>query len=146
MGRLSEPSQQPKTSAGTASQSAGELFSSRILREGIGLVLVPAPADTPTSGKFYQIKSGDTLFGIAKKAYDSGSMEAARRINDSRYNRRFWRTAPASEQKMFPDGRISFSPRFNGDLRLQMESEDSAPTGTSFAMIWIPPVDGAEPF
>lgn len=123
-----------------------ELFSSRILSEDIGLVLVPAPAAQPTPGKFYKIKSGDTLFGVAKKAYGAGSMEAGKRINESQYNLRFRKPAPASEKKMFPDGRISFNPRFDGVLRNQMESVDIAPSGKSFAMIWIPTEEGGEPF
>ena len=88
------------------------LFSSRILRQGAGPVLVPTPTPGPTPGRFYQIKGGDTLFEVAKKAYAVGTLEAAVRINNSRFNRRFWKATPSSERKMFPDGRISFSPRF----------------------------------
>ncbi|MGH9883859.1 MAG: hypothetical protein ACRD6N_20745, partial [Pyrinomonadaceae bacterium] len=65
MGRPSKNTRQPKARVRTESGGAEELFSSRILRSDIGLVLVPAPASRPTPGKFYQIKSGDTLFGIA---------------------------------------------------------------------------------
>jgi len=137
---------QPKARVPAKSRAPEEPFSSRILRSETGLVLVPTPTAKPTPGKFYQIKSGDSLFGISKKAYNSGSMEAARRINDSQYNRRFRKSAPESERKMFPDGRISFNPRFVGDLRAQMESEATASAGSSFAMIWIPGEDGGEPF
>lgn len=129
-----------------SSQSTEKPFSSRILRSDVGLVLVPAPAEQPTPGRFYKLKLGDTLFGVAKKAYKTGSMEGAHRINDSRYNLRFRRAVTGSEQKMFPKGRISFNPRFNGDLRMQMESTGAAPSGSSFAMIWIPKEDGREPF
>jgi hypothetical protein len=129
-----------------AAAPEGELFSGRILRADIGPVLVPAPASQPTPGRFYRITSGDGLFEITKKAYGTGSMQSARLINESGYNRRFWKPAPASEQEMFPDGRISFSPRFNGDLRVQMESSAAVSSGHSFAMIWIPPQDGGEPF
>ena len=120
------------------------LFSSRILRQGAGPVLVPTPTPGPTPGRFYQIKGGDTLFEVAKQAYTVGTLEAAVRINSSRYNRRFWKAAPSSERKMFPDGRISFSPRF-GDVRVQVESVKAAPSGKSFALIWIPPAEGGDP-
>lgn len=146
MRRLAKNTRSPKTRERMDSLGPEKFFSSRILREGIGLVLVPEPASQPTPGQFYQLKFGDTLFGISKKAYKTGSMESARLLNESRYNRRFWRAAPASERKMFPNGRISFSPRFTGDLRAQMESTETAPSGRSFAMIWIPTTDGREPF
>ena len=122
------------------------LFSSRILEQGVGPVLVPLPAAGPTPGRFYRIRKGDTLLEVAKRAYRDGSMEAARRINDSRYNRRFCIAAPASERRMFPAGRISFTPRFTGDLRRQIASVKRAPAGKAFAMIWIPPSGGVEPF
>ena len=121
-------------------------FSSRILRSEVGLVLVPASAEQPTPGRFYEIKRGDTLFGVAKRAYKTGSMEGARRINDSQFNLRFRKAVTGNEAKMFPNGRISFNPRFDGDLRVQMESTGAAPSGSSFAMIWIPKEDGREPF
>ena len=145
MGRSSKNTRQPEARLGKTLQ-AEKPFSSRILRADTGLVLVPAPADRPTPGRFYKIKLGDTLFGVAKKAYNTGSMEAARRINDSRYNLRFRKAVSGSERKMFPNGRISFNPRFNRDLRVQMESGVTAPPGSSFAMIWIPTEDGGEPF
>jgi hypothetical protein len=146
MGSQAKKAKTAKTRTHTAARAIERPFSSRILRSEVGLVLVPAPASKPTPGKFYQIKSGDTLFGISKKAYNNGSMEAARRINESQYNRRFWRAAPTSERKMFPDGRISFNPRFVGDPREQMESVGAAASGASFAMIWIPTETGDEPF
>lgn len=47
---------------------------------------------------------------------------------------------------MFPGGRISFAPRFTRDLAIQIASVKRAPAGKSFAMIWIPPANGVEPF
>ena len=146
MKRSSKQTPQTKTRARTASRETIKLFSSRILRPGLGLVLVPTPAPQPTPGRFYQIKWGDTLFGITQRAYGASSMEKVRLVNDSQYNRRFWRAAPVSERKMFPDGRISLSPRFAGDVRVQMESVNTASSGKSFAMIWIPAEDALEPF
>jgi hypothetical protein len=67
MKRLAKQTPQIKALARTASRETVKLFSSRILRPGIGLVLVPAPQSTP--GRFYQIKWGDTLFGITQRAY-----------------------------------------------------------------------------
>jgi nucleoid-associated protein YgaU len=84
--RLLRQTGQTKALARTSSRAAAKRFSSRILRPGLGLVLVPATASQSTPGKFYQIESGDTLFGLAKKAYGASSMERARLINNSAYN------------------------------------------------------------
>ena len=144
MKRLAKQTPQIKALARTASRETVKLFSSRILRPGIGLVLVPAPQSTP--GRFYQIKWGDTLFGITQRAY-------GRELNGkSPAHQRFSIQPPVLEgrsgvrRKIFPDGRISVSPGCVGDVRVQMESVNTASSGKSFPMIWIPAEDGLEPF
>ncbi len=125
-------------------------FGDRILTSGIGPVLAPRPDPRPTPGRFYQIKLGDTLFEVAGQAYGvkagAQRLELAKQINNANYNRRFWRAAPEGEKKWFPQGRVSFSPRFDCDLRNQVEAAGAAPSGPCFAMIWIPDRAGGEPF
>jgi hypothetical protein len=101
-------------------------------------------ASTPTPDRFYKIKIGDTLFGIAAKAYSKeickGAVTCARKINDAPYNKRFWTSAPASERKWFPNGRISFNPSFTKDVRAQASAKGKSPRGHSFATIYIQPL------
>jgi hypothetical protein len=56
------------------------------------------------AGRAYEVKAGAERLGLAKL------------INNSNYNRRFWRYAPDGEKRWFPQGRVSFSPRFDCDL------------------------------
>ncbi len=119
-----------------------QLFRSRILPSGAGSVLLPRPNPKPKPGQYYTIKFGDALFRVAQRAYGSreckGSVHCAKKINNHPYNRRFWRPAPKSEKKWFPNGRISFNPRFTGDVKRQAISVVQVPSGRSFATIFIP--------
>jgi V8-like Glu-specific endopeptidase len=95
----------------------------------------------PTPGTFYTIRSGDTLLGVAGRAYGLPSggarLAAARRINDHSYNRRF-RDRRLTDNGLFPNGRISFNPRFDCDIGAQAMNPLGAPFGRCFATIWIP--------
>jgi len=96
-------------------------------------------APTPTPNYFYSIKSGDTLYKVAGKAYglpEGSRLQAARRINDHPYNRRFRRADLADQQ--FPNGRISFNPRFSCNQSEQAQAIGKAPSGNCFATIYIP--------
>jgi V8-like Glu-specific endopeptidase len=99
------------------------------------------PTPEPTPGRFYRIRSGDTLYGVAGRAFGLGPgsarYTAARRINDSVYNLRF-RSAQLADNQ-FPAGRISFNPRFACDAAAQAAARGPAPRGHCFATIWIPP-------
>ena len=110
----------------------------------------PVPLPSPIPGQFYQFKGGDGLFKVAGKAFGlrAGAQraKAAQIINMSKYNRRFWTKTPKSERQWFPDGRISFSKRFSSDLLRQFQAKSKAPRGGSYAMIWIPPDEGVEPY
>ncbi len=105
---------------------------------------VPPPtiASVPTPGRFYRIRKGDNLLKVAGRAYGVGKgpqrLDYARWINDAQFNRRFWRPAPKGERKWFPDGRISFSPRFTCDVEEQLQNIRRAPAGKCFAVLWIP--------
>ncbi len=78
-------------------------------------------ASTPTPGRYYRIKKGDTFFGIIGRAFGLSAggerLRKTQQVNAVPFNRRLWRPAPDSEKKWFPDGRVSFSPRFACDAR-----------------------------
>ncbi len=96
---------------------------------------------TPASGTFYRIQSGDTLLNVAKRAYSSSRYYwGAQSINLHPFNRRLWRTDLAYP-RLWPHGRISFSPRFSSDLDAQTTTGagiGGAPHGGVFGVIFIP--------
>ena len=97
----------------------------------------------PKPGRFYKFKRGDTLLGVAGRAYGlpagSRRMKAAQRINESTYNHRFWSSRLAS--RSFPRGRISLNPRFSCSVANQAAVTGAAPRGRCFATIWVPIAD-----
>lgn len=100
-------------------------------------------ASTPTPGRFYTIKRGvdaKGLLDLAARAYGVSAgqtrLRLAQRINDHPYNQRFVLSQLATSA--FPRGRISFSPRFNPDIRAQAATQGAAPRGNAFATIYIP--------
>lgn len=100
-----------------------------------------AIAPTPTPGKFYTIKSGIDSRGLedlAARAYrtSTGIVALAQRINNHPYNRRFWLRDLATRN--YPEGRISFSPRFTSNINAQADARGAAPRGNAFATIYIP--------
>jgi hypothetical protein len=105
----------------------------------------PEVAVGPTPGKFYRIRYGDTLLGVAGQAFGVAAGEArlerARWINRSRYNDRF-RGEPTS---LFPEGLVSFNPRFAEDALIQASADGRCPSGHAYAILWIPEHEGQEP-
>lgn len=106
------------------------------------------PAHTPTPGRYYQIKKGDTLLAVAGKAYGVGSgnkrLDFARRLNRHPLNARYLREHKATE--LFPEGVLSFLPEFTCDVRAQVKAEEAVPGGKCFGVIWIPsPADAVHP-
>lgn len=98
----------------------------------------------PTPGRFYTIKKGidrKGLIDLAGRAYRVRSFSAKKKlsqwINNHRYNHRFWRKNLANS--LYPQGRISFSPRFSRDIDQQRRATGAAPFGHAFATIYIPP-------
>lgn len=94
----------------------------------------------PTPGAYYQIQSGDTLVGVAARAYGpnncKNSWACSRKINNHSYNQQFWLRSLASSA--FKEGRISFSPRFRGIVELPTAKRYQALRGREFAVLWIP--------
>lgn len=106
-------------------------------------------ADEPTPGRWYRIKKGDTFFGVIGRAFGLGSggtrLRKTQQVNNVAANRRVWGPTPAgNEQKWFPDGRVSFNPRFACDAVAQIQSPDGGPNEGCYAVIYIA-VDGEEP-
>ena len=101
-------------------------------------------APEPRPGFFYTIKykvDGKGLINLAGRAYDAKSypeqLKLAQRINAHIYNQKFW--VRTKNKKSFPDGIISFLPRFIGDIRAQANAnQGAAPKGRAFATIYIP--------
>jgi hypothetical protein len=102
-------------------------------------------APEPTPGSFYRIVYGDTLLGVAGRAFGvpSGStrLERARLINRSVYNDRF----RGGSTDLFPEGQVSFNPRYVKDPDAQFAAGGPCPSGHGYAILWIPTEAGDEP-
>jgi len=83
--------------------------------------------DAPRAGAFYQVKKGDTLSSLGKKAY--GSSAGWRTINLSKYNSTFKRIADSrycsSAKVAYPKGYIALC--------------------KPYPLIWIPTANKSEP-
>lgn len=97
--------------------------------------------DVPTPGAWYHVKWGDTLSSVAKKAYgtkDEANFEKMKAINAAAYNQRFFRKDAADN--LFPDGRISFNPRFGKTFQQQQDDPVlGGEGGKTYAWIYFPP-------
>lgn len=120
--------------------------------KGLGEDGPPDIADVPTPGKWYRIRYGDTLFEISKAAFPAGvsldgkppsNYQAGRWINEASENKRFWRIVD-SEKALFPQGRITFLPRFGTfeQQRADPVKGGEVGAGGGYAVIWIPPPPG----
>src|SRR5262245_52993810 len=100
---------------------------------------------SPTPGRFYTIVYGDTLLGVAGAAFGLGPgaerYDRARLINGAAYNGRF----TGKPSNLFPEGQLSFLPKFVGDPNQQASAAGACPSGHSFATLWIPAEAGDEP-
>lgn len=105
-------------------------------------------ADTPTPGRYYRIKKGDTFFGIIGQAFNlkagGARLKKTQQVNAVPFNRRLWRPAPEGEKKWFPEGRVSFSPRFACDATTQALSPTGGANEGCFGIIYIA-VNGEDP-
>jgi hypothetical protein len=94
---------------------------------GPGLGLAPGsvdampgnPSGTPTPGRSYDIKLGDSFLGVTKKAYGlegSANLAASKIVNNNPINRAnatyMQPEIGTNEANWYPNGRISFSPPF----------------------------------
>jgi hypothetical protein len=103
--------------------------------------LLPGPgqiAAAATAGMWYQVKKGDTYWGISKVAYGSDNVKnGLYAINDSTWNsyiskgKKGWETYKISGLQATPD--------YVAGTRSPKGSGDDYPT------IWIPPLSGGEP-
>lgn len=100
-------------------------------------------AATPTPGMWYRVQRGDTLYGVAGKAYGVGAggtrLERARWINQVRANQ--YGFDPTLTDNLLKGGRLSFNPKFSADAA---EAIKGAP-GSSYAVYYIPLAPGDEP-
>lgn len=101
-------------------------------------------SNRPVPGQFYRIKKGDSLLKIAGKAYGVGSgkrrLAFAQYINAQIFNQKYWTKGKSKfVKKYFPEGIISFLPKFTCDTKKLIKSEGSPSNGKCFAVIWIPP-------
>lgn len=94
---------------------------------------------TPTAGKWYRIKQGDTYWGTSKAAYGQANVKKGLFLmNDSLWNsyidkkRTGWESYGVDGLQATPD----YSP-----------TEARAPKGSGHAypLVWIPPLTGGEP-
>lgn len=104
---------------------------------------LPPVTEVPQPGGYYQIHGGDNLSLVASKAYGTaqGTPQNYARmvlINSAPYNQRFVRLD--AKDKLFPEGRISFNPRFGKTFLAQWNdpAKGGEPGGT-YAVIFIPP-------
>ena len=101
-------------------------------------------ATTATPGAWYQVKKGDTLIGIAGKAYGLGSggarLRAAQRINAAPYNGRFFQDSKGSfNQKYFAAGIVGLLPRFPAPDVQRLDEQDGGEfDGGQYPALWIP--------
>jgi len=102
-------------------------------RETTGL---PTIAPVPTPGHYYQIKKGDFLLKVAERAYPGERYAGAKRINADPLNWKFVRRE--EKDNLFPQGKISFLPRYTCDASAQIESTGQVPRGNCYGVIWIP--------
>jgi hypothetical protein len=96
----------------------------------------------PAASFFYRIQSGDTLIDVARRAYGATpDYWGPQYINFHPFNRRLWRT-DLTNARLWPGGRVSFSPRFAADLDTQVTTlagVASAPRGPAYGVLFIPP-------
>lgn len=99
-----------------------------------------AISDVPKSQSWYRIKWGDSLAKVASIAYGTkqGTPEnypSQKIINQHPRNLGLWVEAPPGEEKLFPNGRISFMQEWFDD---PVRAAERSKPGNSYAVIWIP--------
>jgi len=95
---------------------------------------------TPTQGLWYQIKKGETWWGVAKKAYGSDNLKKGLLLmNASTWNDHIdrktkgWEAYKVKGLQATPDYDSTANPRAK------------VLTGTEYPVAWIPPLTGEEP-
>ena len=104
----------------------------------------PPVGARPEPGTYYRVRRGDSLLGIAGRAFGVGPGRArlnfARLINGHPANRRY-HVAPKGSfaTTYFPDGIVSLLPKFSCDTRALTRQPAAAGKGRCFALLFIPP-------
>jgi hypothetical protein len=85
-------------------------------------------AAEPTPGQYYRIKHGDTLLGVAGRAYDvpagATRLERSKWINNAQVNRVYWvPPKKAFNVEHYPQGIIYFAPEFAADPEAALRGE-----------------------
>lgn len=95
---------------------------------------------TPTPGLWYQIKKGETWWGVSKKAYGKDNVKKGLlNMNDSTWNdhidrkKKGWEAYKVKGLQATPDYDSTANPRA------------FVLTGTEYPVAWIPPLTGEEP-
>lgn len=94
---------------------------------------------TPTAGKWYRVKAGETYWGISKAAYGQPQVKKGLFLmNDS-----LWNSYIDKKRKGWESYRVDglqATPDYNAD-------EPRAPkgSGNDYPLVWIPPITGGEP-
>jgi hypothetical protein len=100
---------------------------------------LPSAQATPKEGRFYQIKKGDNLLKVTSAAYSvppgQERLKLARLINDHPWNQRYRHPKPV---ELFPEGIISFYPKFECSAARQISAKGKPPPGKCYAVIFIP--------
>jgi hypothetical protein len=96
-------------------------------------------ANTPTAGKWYRVKKGDTYWAISKTAYGRDNVKQGLYLmNDSPWNsyiekkRKGWEAYKRDGLQATPD----YSP---------VEFRAPKGSGKAYPMVWIPPITGGDP-
>lgn len=116
------------------------------LRVAFGGRALPAKriSDRPSIDRFYRVAQGDTLLDVAGTAYavprGDQRISRAQLVNRHPYNWRLHRPSASQFNKtVFPEGIITFTPRFsctNVDFR---EVDQFVRTGSCLPLIFLPP-------
>jgi hypothetical protein len=100
-------------------------------------------AATPTPGRWYRVKKGDTLLGVAGAAYGFRSgperYKRAKWINEASANAPY--VNPRNTDNLFPRGKVELQPDWSCDNELNIRGA----TGTCYPLLWIPVTVGDEP-
>lgn len=99
-------------------------------------------AATPTPGKWYRVKRGDTLYKVTRAAYGTtggANVERARWMNAVKANE--YGFDPTLTDNLLKGGRLSFNPKFAANA----EDAIRGVPGSSYPVYYIPMAPGDEP-
>ena len=115
--------------------------------------VTPEIKSTPTPGFFYAIKAGDNLLKITGKAYGlkagtTARLNKSQEVNSVEYNKRFHVDSMSKfNEKYYPEGIISFFPKYSEDIKDQILNtfDGGRGLGKAYPIIWFPSPENPEP-